>query len=128
MDDVASILGRVLIVDDSPSFRRAAGLLLTAQGCDVVGEAGSAAEGLLLTSALRPDLVLLDVSLPDGSGIELCAKLTDLTGPPQIIVISSRDGAGFQAAALASGAIGFLAKSRFSAGRLATMITAPTGA
>jgi DNA-binding NarL/FixJ family response regulator len=58
----------VLIVDDDPQFRRAAAELLAARGYRVVGAAGSAAEGLALASALRPEAVLLDVNLPAATG------------------------------------------------------------
>jgi CheY-like chemotaxis protein len=56
----------VLIVDDDSQFRRIAAELLAGRGYRVIGEAGSAAEGLALASALRPDAVLLDIQLPDG--------------------------------------------------------------
>ena len=61
----------VLIVDDHAGFRLAARALLEADGFDVVGESATGNEGLEAVGRLRPDLVLLDVGLPDIDGIEV---------------------------------------------------------
>ena len=66
----------VLIVDDHPSFRATARLLLESEGFEVVGEAADGAAGLREARALEPDLVLLDVQLPDIDGFEVAAQLT----------------------------------------------------
>lgn len=105
---------RVLVVDDDVEFARAASLLLVASGYEVVGQPGTAAEGLGAAVALRPDVVLLDVSLPDGNGFDVAKRLTELENPAALIMISSREGAGLSAAACESGARGFLPKSKFS--------------
>ena len=70
----------VLIVDDHPSFRATARLLLESEGFDVVGEAADGAAGLRDARALEPDLVLLDVQLPDIDGFEVAAQLTGAGG------------------------------------------------
>ena len=67
---------RVLIVDDHPSFRATARLLLETEGFEVVGEEADGASGLRAARELSPDLVLLDVQLPDIDGFEVAAQLT----------------------------------------------------
>ena len=72
----------VLIVDDHPSFRSSAQALLEAEGFSVVGEAADGAGGLASTRELCPDLVLLDVQLPDIDGFDVAARITaDRTAP-----------------------------------------------
>jgi CheY-like chemotaxis protein len=79
---------RVLIVDDSAPFRRAARGLLERRGYSVVGEADGAATGLAAIERLVPDAVLLDVRLPDGSGFDLCTLLTRERDAPSVLLVS----------------------------------------
>jgi DNA-binding NarL/FixJ family response regulator len=65
----------VLIVDDHAGFRASARRLLEVDGFQVIGEADSGASGLEAAGVLAPDLVLLDVQLPDSDGIEVCDRL-----------------------------------------------------
>src|SRR4029077_851248 len=82
----------VLIVDDHPSFRATARAVLEADGFDVVGEARDGAEAVGLAAALHPDVVLLDVQLPDTTGFEVAAELSSMNGSaPAIVLVSSRD-------------------------------------
>ena len=67
----------VLIVDDHPSFRASARAILEADGFSIVGEAEDGATGLALLRKLRPDVVLLDVQLPDMSGFDVCIECGD---------------------------------------------------
>jgi DNA-binding NarL/FixJ family response regulator len=113
---------RVLIVDDHHEFRRALRLLLIDYGYEVIGEAASAAAGVTATAALQPDLVLFDISLPDGSGIDAAKQITKLRLPSRVVLISSSDEFGFESAARDAGAIGFLPKAQLSAARLAALI------
>jgi DNA-binding NarL/FixJ family response regulator len=80
---------RVLIVDDAPSFRRAARALLERRGYTVVGEADCCAAALDLVGRLAPDAVLLDVQLPDGNGYQLSAVLTDGARGPAVLLVSA---------------------------------------
>jgi CheY-like chemotaxis protein len=80
---------RVLIIDGSYPFRRTARELLKRRGYRVVGEAGSAVAGFEAVERLRPDAVLLDVRLPDGSGLDLCEVLTGDEDAPAILLVSS---------------------------------------
>jgi len=85
---------RVLIVDDSAIFRQAACELLERRGYRVVGEADGAASGFDAVERLQPDAVLLDVRLPDGSGLDLCERLTREQGGPAVLLVSSDAAAG----------------------------------
>ena len=84
----------VLIVDDHPSFRASARVLLEAEGFDVIGEAADGTSGIAEAKRLRPDLVLLDVQLPDIDGFDVASQLTNGNGP-DIVLVSSRDSSDF---------------------------------
>src|SRR6516165_6236139 len=81
---------RLLIVDDHESFRRLATRLLREAGFDVVGQAADGASALRETKRLQPDLVLLDIVLPDMSGFEVAAAIADGVATAQIVLTSSR--------------------------------------
>jgi DNA-binding NarL/FixJ family response regulator len=81
----------VLIVDDHPSFRASARMLLECEGFDVVGEAEDGETALRAVKELRPDVVLLDVQLPDIDGPEVAARLAANGYRPAIVLTSSRD-------------------------------------
>jgi DNA-binding NarL/FixJ family response regulator len=105
----------VLIVDDHPSFRASARTMLESEGFDVVGEATDGVTALEAVWALRPDLVLLDVQLPDMSGFDVCAALKTRDGsPPDVILVSSRDLTDFGNLVEISGASGFIPKDELS--------------
>jgi CheY-like chemotaxis protein len=106
-------------VDDHESFRRFAGRLLIAAGYDVIGEADGAEAAVEAARRLRPALVLLDILLPDGDGIEAADRLSDLDGT-RVLLTSSRARSDF-GAALADR--WFLAKSDLTIARLATAST-----
>jgi CheY-like chemotaxis protein len=86
---------RVLIVDDHTSFRRLAVRLLRASGFVVVGEAGSAAAALEQASELEPDVVLLDIVLPDTSGLTVADELVRRPSAPRVVLTSSRSRSDF---------------------------------
>ena len=83
-----------IVVDDHPSFRKMARRLLTAAGYDVVGEAADAAGAVTAASDCHPAFVLLDVLLPDGSGLDV-ADLIGGPGAPVVLLVSSRAAADF---------------------------------
>jgi DNA-binding NarL/FixJ family response regulator len=113
----------VLIVDDHPSFRASARALLQAEGFEVVGEAEDGAHALKAVEELRPDVVLLDVQLPDLDGFEVAAQLSRLNGgAPAVVLTSSRDGSDFGPLVVQSGACGFVPKAELSAAALATLL------
>lgn len=112
----------LLIVDDHAGFRAFARALLEAAGYDVVGEADNGASALAAVAALDPDLVLLDVALPDQDGFEVCARLSHRDAArPAVVLISSRDASSFRQRLAASSARGFLPKSDLSGPALAAL-------
>ena len=106
---------RVLIVDDNGAFRAAARQLLERAGFAVVAEAGSGAGGVEEAQAHSPDVAIVDVQLPDFDGFEVAARLSELEAAPQVILVSSLDGADFGALVAGSSALGFLPKAELSA-------------
>jgi DNA-binding NarL/FixJ family response regulator len=105
---------RVLIVDDHAPFRALARQLLTVDGFDVVGEASDGAEALAAVRDLRPDVVVLDVQLPDVDGFGVAEALTGTALAPRIVLISSRDRADYGRRVTESAADGFIAKAELS--------------
>src|SRR5512133_491505 len=101
---------RVLVVDDHPSFRHFATKLLQAGGFDVVGEAGDGASALAEARRLQPELVLLDVLLPDMSGFVVAEALAGDSHQPRVVLVSSRSASELGAALDESPAAGFLTK------------------
>ncbi|MER5263130.1 response regulator [Actinosynnema sp. NPDC002837] len=100
---------RVLLVDDQVPYRRLLARLLRAGGFDVVAEAGTGHEALLLAAATAPELVLLDVLLPDLDGFEVARRLEVDPARPAVVLVSSRhreDFGEFTGLALVRGFIG----------------------
>ena len=83
----------ILIVDDHPSFRRCARVLLEEDGFAVVGEAEDGADALAAIDQLHPDVVLLDVQLPDMDGFAVLERLGPAT--PQVVLVSSREASDY---------------------------------
>lgn len=112
----------ILIVDDHPSFRGMARALLESEGFDVVGEAEDGAAALEAATELHPDVILLDVQLPDIDGFEVAAALTKNGSSPAIIMTSSRDACDFGSLVANSGARGFIPKAELSAEAVAALL------
>jgi DNA-binding NarL/FixJ family response regulator len=113
----------VLIVDDHPSFRASARRMLDADGYEVVGEAQDGGEALEAARRLRPDLVLLDVRLPDLDGFEVARRLLDSNGrTPQIVLTSSHDSSDLGEAIGASGVRGFIPKGELTGAALTAVL------
>ena len=105
---------RVLLVDDHASFRRCASELLSSEGYDVVGEAVDGAAALGLAARVRPELVLLDIQLPDTDGFAVAERLLASHPELQIVLISSRDRSAYGPLIETSGALGFISKSELT--------------
>jgi DNA-binding NarL/FixJ family response regulator len=120
----AAMATTVLIVDDHPSFRATARLLLEVEGYDVVGEAKDGEEAIRQAADLRPDLVLLDVNLPDTDGFAVALRITAPNGEsaPAVILTSSRDPSDFGSQVSSSGARGFIPKADLSGDSLAELL------
>lgn len=101
----------VLVVDDHSVVRMGlVALLSRAPGFSVVGEAARAAEALEKTQALAPDVVLMDVRLPDGSGIECCRAIRQRRPDTRVLMLTSYDDKDAAVAAVIAGASGYLLK------------------
>ncbi|WP_304451060.1 response regulator transcription factor [Nocardiopsis sp. YSL2] len=102
---------RVLVVDDHPMWRDAVARDLGEAGVDVVGTAGDGAKALRIAPAARPTLAVVDLNLPDMSGVELTAGLVALAEPPRVLVLSASGEGDDVLAAVKAGATGYLVKS-----------------
>ncbi len=113
----------VLIVDDHAGFRANARAVLESEGFEVVGEAANGAEALEAVAGEAPDVVLLDVQLPDADGFDLAARLTANGSRVNVVLVSSRDYSDFAQLIERSGARGFVPKAELSGPRLAALVT-----
>jgi DNA-binding NarL/FixJ family response regulator len=112
----------VLIVDDHPSFRVTARALLEAEGFEVVGVAEDGETALEAVARLRPEVILLDVQLPDIDGFEVAARLASNGSASAIVLTSSRDATEFSGLVERSGARGFVPKAELSAAALTALL------
>jgi DNA-binding NarL/FixJ family response regulator len=112
----------VLIVDDHAGFRSSARQMLECEGFEVVGEAGDAASAIDAVRELGPDVVLLDVQLPDLNGVEAAERMRGANGRPAIVLTSSRDASYLAGALAESSANGFIPKSELSGAALRKLV------
>lgn len=112
----------VLIVDDHARFRATARRALEAEGWTVVGEAADGAAGLRAVAETEPGLVLLDVGLPDMSGLEVARRLRAERPALDVVLISTHDASDYRELAEAQGVRGFLAKAELSGEALAALL------
>jgi len=113
---------RVLIVDDNGDFRAVARQLLERHGFVVVAEAETGISGIEKAKEHRPDIVLLDVQLPDVDGFEVAERLSHLDVPVDVILTSSLDGTDFGALVARSSALGFVPKAELSASAIEALL------
>jgi DNA-binding NarL/FixJ family response regulator len=113
----------VLLVDDHAGFRAEARAMLEADGYEVIGEAASAAAAVGEVGRLGPDIVLLDVGLPDGSGLDLVGPIRAAAPGTLVVLISSRLAGDYGDRISGSGADGFLDKSALSPEALRDVLT-----
>jgi DNA-binding NarL/FixJ family response regulator len=114
---------KVLVVDDHDGFRACVRQLLEAEGFEVVSEAADAASGIEAARTLRPDVVLLDVQLPDLDGVRASKRIGALNGGSAIVLTSSCDIADLAGALAESPARGFIPKSELSGEALRALLT-----
>ena len=100
----------ILVIDDHGGFRATARRLLERDGWSVVGEAADGRTGLAAAASLEPDVVLLDIGLPDVDGFTVAERLATGAGAPSIVLISSRDAETYRERVRSSPAAGFVAK------------------
>jgi DNA-binding NarL/FixJ family response regulator len=102
---------RAIVVDDYAPFLAAISVLLGQKtGVDVVGQADNGEDGLKLVQEMKPELVLVDFSMPGIGGVEVTRRLKAAPGAPKVIVMSFQTEPEFRQQALAAGADGFLPK------------------
>jgi DNA-binding NarL/FixJ family response regulator len=116
---------RALIVDDHEGFRAAARVLLGLAGHDVIGEAIDGEDAIDQCARLVPELVLLDVCLPDTDGFTLSQRLAGARPRPQVVLVTSRRLAGDRRRAAASPVCGLIVKDDLSIDALAGVLDPP---
>jgi DNA-binding NarL/FixJ family response regulator len=112
----------VLIVDDHAAFRSAARALLEAFGFEVLGEAADGTSALAAAVTLKPELVLLDVQLPDIDGFDVARRLAIAPDPMKVVLISSRAASSYRRRLADTPAAGFISKSDLSGAALLDLI------
>ncbi len=115
----------VLIIDDHAAFRVGARALLAVDGYDVIGEAADGQSGLDAAAALEPEVVLLDVRLPDMDGFAVAHALAARGSAAAIVITSSSDDPLYPERAIGSGARGFVAKHDVSGPTLDRLLAGP---
>jgi DNA-binding NarL/FixJ family response regulator len=108
----------LVIIDDHAGFRAFARALLEAEGYDVVGEAADGSSGAVLVGRLQPDVVLLDIVLPDVDGFAVSEGLADTAPHCAVVLTSTRSRRSYGARVAASPARGFVGKSELSGSAL----------
>jgi DNA-binding NarL/FixJ family response regulator len=115
-------MNTILIVDDNAGFRVQARALLLADGFEVVGEAVDGTSGLEAARLLRPDLVLLDVGLPDVEGFEVARALAVDGPPPFVVLTSSREASAYGPRLASSRVLGFIPKDELSGAAIRSLV------
>ena len=101
----------ILIVDDHPLVREGLkSILKPATEYEVVGQAGNARDAIQMFKNLKPDLVLLDLSLPDKSGLELCREIRTISSSTRILIVSMHSKVDYIVKAFQAGATGYMTK------------------
>ena len=111
-----------IIVDDHQGFRAFARTFLEASGFDVIGEAGDGAEAVETIERLDPDIVLLDVLLPDTDGFEVARRVLEGTSRPAIVLTSTREASDYGTKVRQAGIRGFIGKGDLSRQRLEAIL------
>ena len=112
----------LLIVDDHAAFRESASALLEEEGFAVVGEAADGEEAIAAVERLKPQVVLLDIQLPDTDGFAIAERLAAGPDPPWVVLISSRDESAYGPRLDTTPARGFISKNELSGSTLAALV------
>jgi DNA-binding NarL/FixJ family response regulator len=110
----------ILIVDDHPSFRRCARAVLESDGFAVVGEAEDGEGAISAIDSLHPDVVLLDIQLPDMDGFSVLDRLG--ADAPPVVLVSSREATDYNGLIGSSGALGFISKADLSGAAVRSLL------
>jgi DNA-binding NarL/FixJ family response regulator len=112
----------LLIVDDHAAFRASARALLEADGFEVIGEVTDGVEAVQAVETLQPMIVLLDIQLIGVDGLAVAERLAQLSHPPAVVLISSRDAKAYGARLTKAPARGFISKSELSGNGIRALI------
>jgi DNA-binding NarL/FixJ family response regulator len=115
-------MSSVLIVDDHDTFRVLARAVLEASGYTVAGEAADGESALRAAAEVDPDIVLLDIQLPDIDGFAVAERLAQLPSAPAVVLVSTRDEDAYRERLSDARALGFVNKSDFSGRALAALV------
>ena len=115
-------MNTILIIDDHAGFRVQARAILEADGFVVVGEADDGASGLAAARSMRPDLVLLDIGLPDIEGFEVARELAQDGPPPLVVLTSSREASSYGPRLDGGHALGFIPKDELSGAAIRDLV------
>jgi len=105
---------RILVIDDNTAFRRALGRVLETERFTVIAEAATGASGVQLAREHQPDLVIVDVQLPDTDGFDVAEQLAALHLPMEVILTSGLDSSDLGSLVAESSALGFIPKAELS--------------
>lgn len=119
----ASMEWQVVLVDDHDAYRAQERELCEAHGLRVVGEASDGTSALEIVRRLQPDLVLLDIVLPDIDGFEVAERLEALPEPPQVILVSSREASDYGERLADAPILGFISKADVSAQAIEALLS-----
>jgi two-component system response regulator EvgA len=117
------VMNTILIIDDHTGFRVQARAILEADGFTVVGEADDGVSGLAAARSMRPDLVLLDIGLPDIEGFDVARELAVDGPPPHVVLTSSREASTYGPRLTTSHALGFIAKDELSGAAVRALVS-----
>jgi DNA-binding NarL/FixJ family response regulator len=120
--DDGRVAREVLIVDDNAGFRRRVRRCLEADGYTIVGEAADGAASLAAVRRLGPAVMLLDLQLPDMSGLAVAERLACQPGAPAVVLTSTHDATDFGDRLVRCGALGFVPKAELSCERLSALL------
>jgi DNA-binding NarL/FixJ family response regulator len=118
------VMSTILIVDDHSAFRLEARQLLEAEGFVVIGEAADGQAALSLVARERPDVLLLDIGLPDIDGFAVADRLAAVQPSISVILTSSRDGSIYGSRISDTAAVGFLRKDELTGDAIRSLIGA----
>jgi DNA-binding NarL/FixJ family response regulator len=113
---------KILVVDDHDGFRATARRVLERDGWTVVGEAADGRSGLAAVEALMPDVVLLDIGLPDIDGFQVAESLATTANAPSVVLVSSRDPETYRVRLRTSPVVGFVAKDALDGAALRALL------
>jgi two-component system, NarL family, response regulator LiaR len=106
----------VLVVDDVPETRELLRFLLQDEGIPVVGEAGNGRQAIDLAQSLRPDVILMDMMMPDMDGVAATRAITDAMPATKVVMLSYCDDPKLREAAFTAGAFDYFVKDQSTAG------------